>query len=112
MDEEQVVGEYGGQITFWPGFDVQQTIPFGTPEDIRRKVRHIFDTFHRADGRFIFTLGNGITGDTVSAHIKIPNNAQIKIPTLVKSLLSGTMVWSTRVQEGVTHANCGETCHD
>jgi len=64
MDEKKVASEYGGRLTFWAGFDVQQTIPFGTPEDVRREVRHLFDTYYRPDGRFLFTLGNGITGDT------------------------------------------------
>jgi uroporphyrinogen-III decarboxylase len=44
--------------------DVQRTIPYGSPEDVRREVRFLFDTYYRKDGRLILTAGNGMTGDT------------------------------------------------
>jgi len=31
---------------------------------VRREVRFMMDTYARKDGRFLFTLGNGATGDT------------------------------------------------
>ena len=46
-----------------PGFDVQQTIPWGTPEDVRREVRHLIDTYARPEGRFMLTAGNAVKGD-------------------------------------------------
>ena len=64
MDETHIARRFGGQIAFWAGFDVQHTIPFGTVEEVRQEVRHLFDTYHRPEGRLLFTLGNGITGDT------------------------------------------------
>jgi len=64
MDEVAVAREFGGKITFWVGFDVQQIIPYGTPDEVRAEVRHLFDTFRRPDGRFLFTFGNGVTPDT------------------------------------------------
>ena len=64
MDEVAVAREFGGKIAFWAGFDVQRIIPYGTPEDVRREVRHLMDTYARPDGRFLLTAGNGITPDT------------------------------------------------
>ena len=64
MHEEAVVQQFGGQIAFWAGFDVQQIIPYGSPADVRQEVRHLIDTYARHDGRFLLTAGNGITGDT------------------------------------------------
>ncbi|MBR3504640.1 MAG: hypothetical protein IKO07_10440 [Clostridia bacterium] len=64
MDERRVARLYGGRITVWAGFDVQRTIPYGTPEDVRREVRWLIDAYCRADGRFMLTLGNGATEDT------------------------------------------------
>jgi uroporphyrinogen decarboxylase len=64
MSAEDTVAKYGGKICFWGGFDVQQTIPFGTVEEVRAEVRQMFDTYSRPDGRFMFTLGNGATPDT------------------------------------------------
>lgn len=63
MEESQIAKTYGGQICIWAGFDVQQTIPYGTPEDVRREVRFMIDTYARKDGRFMLTCGNGLTPD-------------------------------------------------
>ena len=64
MEEARIAGLYGDKIAIWSGFDVQKTIPFGTPEDVRREVRFMMNTYKRDDGRFLFTLGNGATPDT------------------------------------------------
>jgi hypothetical protein len=63
MNAEDAVARYGGRICFWAGFDVQQTIPYGTPEEVRAEVRRLFDTFGRSDGRLMLTMGNGSTAD-------------------------------------------------
>ena len=64
MDERHIAKTYGDKLTIWAGFDVQQTIPYGTPEDVRRELRFLIDTYDRPDGRFMLTLGNGATPDT------------------------------------------------
>ncbi len=63
MDEVQIAKKFGDQICFWAGFDVQQTIPWGTTEDVKNEIHHLFDTYYRKDGRFMFTAGNGINED-------------------------------------------------
>lgn len=63
MDEREIAQKYGGRICFLSGFDVQRTIPFGTPEEVRQEARYLIDTFKREDGRFMMTMGNGSTGD-------------------------------------------------
>lgn len=70
MDETVVAAQFGGKISFWAGFDVQRIIPWGTPEEVRQEVRHLFDTYQRSDGRLLFTAGNGITGDTPIASLE------------------------------------------
>lgn len=64
MDEKHIAETYGDKITIWAGFDVQRTIPFGTPEDVRQEVRMLMNTYARPDGRYMLTFGNGITPDT------------------------------------------------
>ena len=64
MEEAHIAKTYGDKICIWAGFDVQQTIPYGTPEDVRKEIRFLIDTYYRADGRFILTLGNAATADT------------------------------------------------
>lgn len=64
MDEKVIADKYGDRICIWAGFDVQRTIPYGTPEDCEREVKHLIDTYARKDGRLILTFGNGLTPDT------------------------------------------------
>ena len=39
MNHRELKAEYGAQLAFWGGIDVQQVLPFGTAEDVRRCVR-------------------------------------------------------------------------
>jgi uroporphyrinogen decarboxylase len=64
MDEVKVVQEFGDRISFLAGFDVQQILPNGTPEEIRSEVRFLIDTFDRPDGGMCIAAGNGILPDT------------------------------------------------
>ncbi len=46
--------QFGGKLTFWGGgVDTQKTLPFGTPEEIRRQVRERMEIFGRGGG-FVF----------------------------------------------------------
>ncbi|MBT3275802.1 MAG: hypothetical protein HN368_21815 [Spirochaetales bacterium] len=62
MDEVQIRDTYGDRITFFNGIDVQQVIPWGTPEEVRQEVRFLIDTFWQ-DGKCMITAGNGINED-------------------------------------------------
>lgn len=64
MEEKKIADQFGNDICIWAGFDVQQIIPFGTPDEVRKEVRFMIDTYYRPEGRLILTAGNGITGDT------------------------------------------------
>lgn len=70
MDERATAEKYGGRICFWAGMDVQRTLPFGTPEDVRREVRFLVDTFDRPDGGCMLTAGNGITPDVPTENLR------------------------------------------
>ena len=63
MDEASIARQFGDKITIWAGFDVQRVIPWGSPDDVRREVRFMMDTYCRPEGRFMLTAGNGINGD-------------------------------------------------
>lgn len=63
MDEKRIAALYGDKICILAGFDVQQTIPFGTPEEVRAEVRYLLDAYWREDGRLMVTMGNGSTED-------------------------------------------------
>ena len=71
MDEQKIAETYGGEISFFTGIEVQQVIPWGTPEEVRAEVRHLMQTFWRkGEGRCIFTAGNGINGDCTLASLE------------------------------------------
>lgn len=63
MDEKEAAEKIDGRICIWAGFDVQQTIPYKTPEDVKNEVHFMMDTYFRNDGKFMITAGNGITAD-------------------------------------------------
>jgi len=63
MDERKIAGRYGGKLCFWAGMDVQQILPFGTPEQVREEVRFMIDVYDRPDGGCMITSGNGVTPD-------------------------------------------------
>ena len=63
MDEKNFAQKYQKDICIWAGFDLQQTFPYGTPDDVRDEVRFMIDTYRRADGRLILTMGNQVTDD-------------------------------------------------
>ena len=61
MDEVKIFEQYKNKITFLYGFDVQQTIPYGSAQDVRDEVHRAYDIFSKANGRFLFTQGNAIS---------------------------------------------------
>ncbi len=86
MDQQEIAQTFGDKICIWAGFDVQQTIPFGTEEDVRQEVRRMIDTYWRPEGRFMLTMGNGSTTDW-------------KIPCL-EALYEESITYSIKVAEG------------
>lgn len=63
MEEKKIAETYGKGICILAGFDVQHTIPFGSPEEVRAEVRHLTDIYDRPEGRLMLTMGNGSTVD-------------------------------------------------
>jgi hypothetical protein len=61
MNEEDIAKKYKGKICFMCGMDVQDTMPFGTPDDVRAEVNRLADIFGADGGRMIFSMGNGVT---------------------------------------------------
>lgn len=64
MDYASVAEEFGDQITFLVGFDVQHVLQEEAPEQVRTEVRRIIDTFDRPDGGLCMAAGNGILPGT------------------------------------------------
>lgn len=60
MDMKLLKSKYGKNIVFWGGgVDTQKTLPFGTPEDVRREVLTTCEVFAE-DGGFVFNTVHNI----------------------------------------------------
>ena len=70
MDWDKVAADWKGKIAFWVGMDVQDTLINGSPEDVRREVRLMRDTFDSPEGGFLYAAGNGIVGGTPIENIE------------------------------------------
>ena len=64
MDPAVLKERYGKDIVFWGGgVDTQRTLPFGTPEEVRREVRSRCAIFSR-EGGFVFNAVHNIQAKT------------------------------------------------
>ncbi len=50
MDPVRLKREYGDKLCFWGSLDEQHTLPFGTPEDVRREVLERLRTIGKGGG--------------------------------------------------------------
>ena len=59
MDPSELKRKFGHRITFWGGgVDTQRTLPFGTPEDVRKEVRERIRVFGPGGGFVFNTIHN------------------------------------------------------
>ncbi len=69
MDPRVLKREFGRQIVFWGGgVNTQQTLPFGTPEDVYREVRERIEIFSEGGG-FVFDTVHNIQGNTPTENL-------------------------------------------
>ncbi len=50
MDAERLAADWGGKLCFHGSIDTQRTLPFGSPDDVRREVRDRVNTFRPYGG--------------------------------------------------------------
>jgi len=62
MDIAMLKKEFGDKLTFWGGLSTQKTLPFGSPEDVKREARELRDLMG-ASGGFIFSPAQAIQED-------------------------------------------------
>lgn len=64
MDPRELKKQFGDRVTFWGGgVDTQKTLPFGTPEEVRREVRERIRSFAPGGG-FVFNAIHNIQART------------------------------------------------
>jgi hypothetical protein len=69
MDARTLKREFGQHLTFWGGgANTQQTLPFGTPDEVYREVRERIEIFG-AGGGFVFDAVHNVQGPTPAANL-------------------------------------------
>jgi uroporphyrinogen decarboxylase len=54
--------EYGNYLTFWGGVSTQRTLPYGTPDDVRTKIRELKNVLGK-NGGYILAPSHELQGD-------------------------------------------------
>ena len=68
MDREGLAQDFGRQVVFHGGIDNQLTLPFGTPDDVRRQVRENIEIFRNSKGYIVAPCHN-IQANTPTGNI-------------------------------------------
>ncbi len=64
MDPQVLKDRFGDRLTFWGGgVDTQKTLPFGTPDEVRREVRERIEVLGRGGG-FVFNPVHNVQAKT------------------------------------------------
>ena len=69
MQPDRLKERYGDRITFWGGgVDTQQTLPFGTPEEVRTQVAERIKVFGSGGG-FVFNTIHNVQAQTPAENL-------------------------------------------
>jgi len=68
MDVFEVKRQFGDRLTFWGGISTQRTLPYGTPDDVRREVRTMLARIGE-NGGYVCAPAHGIPGDAPAENI-------------------------------------------
>lgn len=53
MDPARIKKEFGDKLSFWGSLDIQKTLPYGTPEDVKNEILERFRTVGKGGGLII-----------------------------------------------------------
>ena len=68
MAPERLKADFGSRVCFHGGIDVQTTLPYGTPEEVRAEVRRYIDVFKESGG-YICSSAHFMQHDTPPENI-------------------------------------------
>ena len=62
MDIERLKQDYGDKLAFWGGISTQQTLPYGTPDEVREETRQVTKLMAK-NGGYILSPAQSIQDD-------------------------------------------------
>lgn len=68
MDLGRLKSCFGDKLAFWGGLSTQQTLPCGTPQEVKREARRVRDLMSQGGG-YIFAPAQSIQGDVPAENI-------------------------------------------
>jgi len=68
MNPEGLKSRFGNRVAFWGGINTQETLPFGTPDQVRAEVRRVIDILG-ADGGYVLNSVHNIQDDVPTENI-------------------------------------------
>jgi uroporphyrinogen decarboxylase len=72
MDPRAMKQKYGNRLTFYGGIDVEQTLPLGTPEEVRTEMRSRVKVMGQGGGYILqssHTILEDVPMDNIVAYI-------------------------------------------
>jgi len=82
MDIAALKRDFGGKLTFWGGVSTQQTLPNGSPSDVRAEARGVRELLS-AGGGYILGPAQSIQGDVPTANILAFLEVAREVPSLI-----------------------------
>jgi len=70
IDQEKVVRQFAGDITFWGGLDIQHILPHGSPQEVSDECKRLIDLFDGPNGGYIASPANTIMPETPLENIE------------------------------------------
>jgi uroporphyrinogen decarboxylase len=77
MEKEKLKSQFGTNLCFWGGIDIQHTLPRGTPQEIREEVREAIRVLGQ-DGGYVLGPAHNVQSDVA------PENLLLMVSTAVE----------------------------
>ena len=68
MDIAELKAKFGDKLTFYGGISTQQTLPFGTPDEVKAEARRVRDLMGKGGG-YIFAPSQGLQPDVPAENV-------------------------------------------
>ena len=62
MDIQMLKQNYGDKLSFWGGISTQDTLPYGTPDEVKKEARRVRDIMAK-NGGYILSPSQSLQGD-------------------------------------------------